>query len=93
MNTKTKHTPGPWIVRYQKEIHPSDTKQSQIAIDSLDNDFCDGVPKEEWRANANLIAAAPELLEACEYALKHAPNVSVVNKLSKAIDKAEGNHE
>lgn len=57
--TNTKHTPGPWQVLPPKEGQPSIT----IAIPSNDAVYVAGSTKE---ANARLIAAAPELLEALE---------------------------
>jgi hypothetical protein len=62
----TKHTPGPWFtdvadpafVNYN--IYASDTKICTMGIDM-------GV--EEEAANARLIAAAPDMLEALEIAL------------------------
>lgn len=52
-----KHTPGPWAVGY-----PDD---QTIRADGLRvaNVEC---PRKEWRANARLIAAAPDLLDMCE---------------------------
>ena len=55
---KPKHTPGPW----QGESLPfviTTQERIQVALVSYYGD------KEESRANVNLIAAAPELLEAC----------------------------
>jgi hypothetical protein len=55
------HTPGPWHADLPEKIHPRfvrDTAEVVIA-------YCDrGL--EEAKANARLIAAAPELLEACK---------------------------
>jgi hypothetical protein len=50
-------------------------------------------PSEECEANARLIAAAPELLEACKEALKNCDGrtqPTLTRKLSQAIAKAEG---
>ena len=65
---KGKHTPGPWVVETQKEIR-------LIVVGPVTGDteldlICDmdlgawGRGKREALANARLIAAAPELLEA-----------------------------
>ena len=78
--SKAKHTEGPWTLRpLNKEIgeyeiigprHSDETGESEyIAV------VCGGLP--ESAANARLIAAAPELLEALE-------------KLLTAVDKACG---
>ena len=50
-----KHTSGPWEKAGQIIVGPVST----VALAQV----CEGVP--EWRANARLIAAAPDLLEAC----------------------------
>ena len=57
---ESKHTPGPWIVDTDHIIQDGGTSdENTIAIVG---------DQEEWKANARLIAAAPDLLEA----LKHA---------------------
>lgn len=64
----TKHTPGPWLVR---QIHDEQ-------VDVVKGDFPKGHAiatistwgDAELIANAHLIAAAPELLAACEQALR-----------------------
>ena len=58
------HTPGPWIV---------DPKRSLRVVAEHDNTVCtvgctDSL-RSSWEDNARLIAAAPELLEACKFAL------------------------
>lgn len=58
-----KHTPGPWGV---------DPKRSFRVLDVSDNTICstgscDHI-RDQWEANAHLIAAAPDLLSACEEA-------------------------
>ena len=65
---KTKHTPGPWIVkqvpqdRYVTDLHVArqDNEGSYVAI--IDKVF----NSQSATANARLIAAAPEMLEALE---------------------------
>lgn len=61
----TKHTPGPWKTNiYQKE---SINSQGLMIIPTTGDDtavaFSLGFNSDECRANAKLIAAAPELLE------------------------------
>ena len=62
----SKHTPGPWVV-YGNGIFPKG-KSSNIATASIMNFELnhDGTQKpcKEMEANANLIAAAPDLLAA-----------------------------
>ena len=53
-----KHTPGPWFLR-----HPEIKDEQGVEIASV-NCYRDCLPEEE--ANARLIAAAPDLLAACE---------------------------
>lgn len=59
----TKHTPGPW--------HYAECQMGTPFVDteSVGDLFAAALPLDEERANANLIAAAPELLAACEAAL------------------------
>ena len=81
----TKHTPGPW-----KYI----TWHGQHGVhDAMDNDVCETFG-EDAEANARLIAAAPELLEALEYLLSqfgrldHLTDYSAGDKARAAIAKA-----
>lgn len=92
-------TPGPW------EISPSNVKQIND-VDVVDSNGLlvavpAGQPKENRRANAHLIASAPELLEACKQFLSYADNgkhphlMAYANtiageKMRQAIAKAEG---
>lgn len=66
------HTPGPWDIRrdyYYPTRYLLTSKGSPFA--SLEGWPYDGVTtEEEDAANRNLIAAAPELLEACKTAEK-----------------------
>ena len=63
-----KHTPGPWNVT---NTAPSNALDIAIIFDAQSQVVCSvpkgssNVPMLERRANARLIAAAPELLEAC----------------------------
>ena len=89
-----KHTKGPWKNRYDE------FESSTIHTDEID--ICEvlhqGEYEEEGLANANLIAAAPELLEACESVLNklrdvgHYDTIKAANILQNAINKAEGNN-
>jgi hypothetical protein len=53
---KIKHTPGPWTI----------TKTNDVVV-GFDFVMSPGKSSQEIRANAKLIAAAPDLLEACQY--------------------------
>jgi hypothetical protein len=57
----TKHTPGPWVAR-QSAHGPIDIFDSQER--DVVTVYGGGVPSEHKQANARLIAAAPELLDA-----------------------------
>lgn len=79
-----KHTPAPWDIRTQKDAR---------ATYHLVNTRIE--TKEEADANACLIAAAPELLEACKTALECLENNGfgkdyVQDCLRIAINKTEG---
>jgi hypothetical protein len=64
--SQPKHTPGPWTVdpHFLDDIMAADGLD--VATVVLTGEHCRDMP--ERRANARLIAAAPELLEACKEA-------------------------
>ncbi len=73
--TERKHTPGPWVVddglvtmRDQAELIKADigTNREWTAIGKNDEEGFAEVVSLSHPANALLIAAAPELLEACQ---------------------------
>ena len=82
----TKHTPGPWMICYWSDggaryIGPDNTQWvARIAEDNI--------PEDIRLANARLIAAAPDLLEAlqeaCDLALGDAHEPS-----SKCVDTCD----
>ncbi len=66
----SKHTPGPWTL-LGSEIRSSDRGVALIKWEHARyGDPARGAVEAEDRANACLIAAAPELLEACKEALR-----------------------
>lgn len=74
---KAKHTPGPWSDTDGNAITTTDGKTGICIIDDCpaDDFWCDierFPEEEECRANARLIAAAPELLAACQEVAKQA---------------------
>lgn len=88
------HTPGPWVV---VRIHSYYGTFRILAAAKRDRKrmcgkgCCDPAQPGEMEADARLIAAAPELLEACKMALAEdhcTPDVDKV--LQAAIAKAEG---
>ena len=84
---EVKHTPGPWRVAH---LFPFKVYAGMNFICDTRLDICH---TEQDRANARLIAAAPELLDACQMIAKWmksegiAPNrLEVVeNAISKAL--------
>jgi len=94
-----KHTPGPWHI-WENDPKISNSKDYHARISGKDG-FClaiaYGQTYEEAEANALLIAAAPDLLEACKAAMLWIdetfdpidfPTETVI-KLEQAIKKAE----
>jgi len=83
-----RHTPGPWYARPAAAFYG----QYFIYFDKLGNDLT--TCEEERRANARLIAAAPELFEACEKALSALEYFDgpedAIELVREAIAKAEG---
>jgi len=87
------HTPGPWVRRYggQRINAKGGVGVAKVLINQ---------PEDEFDGNSHLIAAAPELLEACQTVLAgierglpidaNTVNGLVVARLRAAIDKAEG---
>lgn len=62
------HTPGPWVVDSMQvedwRVNISNKTSNVACAYHLNDDACE--PDEECLANANLIAAAPEMLESLE---------------------------
>ena len=73
------HTPGPWTIPDWRQLGKIDVVADTVKVAAVylqpDKNIKRGWPTEE--ANARLIAAAPELLEACrmvERAMTFPPN-------------------
>ena len=77
----SKHTPGPWEYLGHAWVQTADDKKTPIANFNF---FA------ATEANARLIAAAPELLEACKVALGIIGFGAEHDQISAAIAKAEG---
>jgi hypothetical protein len=73
------HTPGPWKVFADTITTANDS--IKIAEVPTNNEA-----KKEWQANANLIAAAPELLEALEMLLRITYKTSKTPEVKAAIE-------
>lgn len=104
----SKHTPGPWV--YAREYGESVTEAPKITTVARCADFVIGLecdyPGGDYRngdhsgdeeADARLIAAAPDLLEACRAMLdccydmdRNDETLAAVKATMKAIAKATG---
>lgn len=69
----SKHTPGPWKIRELRKEEPAeyrdfaiDTVSKYESITIATTFHAQSITLAEDRANAQLIAAAPKLLKACE---------------------------
>ena len=86
-----KHTLGPWAIRKENESFISISAENHYSlIDTWAID--EGISKEQMQANARLIAAAPELLEALRDMVSDRKCLSeaTVNFARAAIAKATG---
>lgn len=94
-----KHTPGPW---HYGDEH---VNRREFNCFSIGNGACSvaqvavypAISRDEAKANARLIAAAPDLLEACQTMLRLAEGLDLgesnsdeVEQLRDAITKAQG---
>ena len=92
------HTPGPWKaptgdVTVILGTHEYDGERVIVASVRVpvDVDTHEAlIPATEWQANARLIAAAPEMLEALEDLTVAAPNDPCWQRARAAIAKARG---
>lgn len=99
---KSKHTPPPWVVANSGTCVVRDSKEFYMVASVFPHDPCDtcsdGPKSIEMRANARLIAAAPDLLAGAREALTALEKMyesteipeSWVRPLRAAIAKAEG---
>jgi hypothetical protein len=101
--SETKHTPGPWEMRVRQHV---DELQSPIGESIHVTSYMgkiDVCQTDNWnpdyKANARLIASAPELLEALKRAEecmtendaeKHGTITEDTKKIRRIISKAEG---
>jgi len=90
---KTKHTPGPWRVAYLDRNRQSVVMSEHIEIATCWHHSVGSIEKE-MHANARLIAAAPDLLEALnavEGAYQCGADLNtVMDQVKSAIAKANG---
>ena len=79
----TQHTPGPWIANDKDEVRSSENALLATVWDThqkQENDGSTTYISGNAKANARLIAAAPELLE-------------MVNQLSKSLTRTNDNDQ
>lgn len=94
MSNETKWTKGPWVIAFNGYYFDVGPKNNSKDITVFPN-VCIGVPNE-LEANANLIAAAPELYDALNYIVtKWYGDVTdggsdELNKAISALAKARG---
>ncbi len=94
--TTTKHTPGPWTISHESDgawiyggLSPKDNAPALARV----------YPDSRWhnsKANARLIAAAPQLLKACKDLIDFTSETPASQKIMNAraaIAKAEGRQE
>ena len=97
-SSPARHTPGPWFV--DRLNGPTETHRPMLCVVTRDVTIAeldvDGGPSQDVRnANAALIAAAPDLLEACHalltaYNEQTTPTHMEWRAIEAAIAKAEG---
>lgn len=96
----SKHTPGPWKNTGrcdEKIVATSRTNGADLVVCEFNGNF-EACMVDEHRANARLIAACPELLEALKEALADCDDhngenrvcQSTVNKMRDIINQIEG---
>jgi hypothetical protein len=99
------HTPGPWRLSERRDPYHGSPVYSVLADEHVWLADVLSANMESGAANARLIAAAPDLLDAClfakgviqlrnERAEEHMCNGDIMayDRLSAAIDKARSNH-
>ena len=100
--SQSNHTPGPWTVDWSDDgplIHTGDLMIASVS-GSTEHIKVRGIDEQTTEANASLIAAAPDLLEALERLLEHGErhnmyheagkDADIVNQARSAIAKARG---
>ena len=91
----TKHTPGPWYTR-KNDASITALLRNGTASTVAHVDFSKS--RDEWVANARLIAAAPDMLAALEMveslligvAMTDYPVITELEKVTAVISKAKG---
>lgn len=92
------YTPGPWHITRTARGHRKTIRCERRLPNAIEGiavaNIVHACGFDEERANAQLIAAAPELLEACKVALAYIStacrSTEIESLISEAIAKAEG---
>lgn len=80
--SENKHTPGPWIVAGESIITQDDTH----CIAVIEDDGGYQAPAEQREANANLIAASPELFRALKHVIDQYDRASDFTQFMDGLD-------
>jgi hypothetical protein len=100
--SNAKHTPGPWQLDDESEVHKEGAVIASVKMPDdfpcLDEDTDEAALLAECEANARLIAAAPELLAACQGLVDgcdrwDGPTTEEIEAAVSAIRKAKGGGE
>lgn len=94
MDNKIQHTPGPWETSINSE------EQWDVCGENAGEMIADLLGLDNQEANANLIAASPQMLAACKTALRLFAEIfpyedrgeadhDKINEIREAIAKAE----
>lgn len=93
---KTKHTPGEWEASFESNgDFTINTIGKCIALNNIDEVPSGNMTEEESYANAKLIAAAPELFDAAQLAIRQLrehyndDECEAIQVLLKAINSAK----
>lgn len=87
------HSPAPWFVAAHTAESPDEiTPGCDWTVYGADKvSVCfEGAYNKHANANVRLITAAPDLLEALQYAIKQVPELATVPGIAAAIAKATG---
>lgn len=90
--SEAKHTPGPWRVEDGELLAGGDS--GAVVLGSIhgadDYPCCEEDIDAECKANARLIAAAPDLLALLEEAYDALPHGDLAGRIAAALAKAKG---
>lgn len=87
----SKHTPGPWVATPHPDQNVNVFAVGEITDEAFQYGLSHTVCYQNAEANARLIAAAPELLQACQAARALTPDgTHTAGVLDAAIAKAMG---